>query len=90
MLRDVPNISDTFAKEGFDPSICNRVRDVNMYSWTRAALGIFILKMMMLIMLLCSFTYRLCFELIMLTLIMWLSEYMLPCCSYYLINMIHT
>jgi len=29
MLRDVSNISNTFAKEGFDPSIFNHVRDVN-------------------------------------------------------------
>jgi hypothetical protein len=29
MLRDVPNIFNAFAKEGFDPPICNRIRNVN-------------------------------------------------------------
>jgi hypothetical protein len=29
MLRDVLNISNAFAKEGFDPPICNRIRNVN-------------------------------------------------------------
>jgi hypothetical protein len=29
MLRDVPNISNAFVKEGFDPPICNHIRNVN-------------------------------------------------------------
>jgi hypothetical protein len=29
MLRDVPNISNAFDKEGFDPPICNHIRNVN-------------------------------------------------------------
>jgi hypothetical protein len=32
MLRDVLNISNAFAKEGFDPPICNRIRNVNSNS----------------------------------------------------------
>jgi hypothetical protein len=29
MLRDVPNILNAFHKEGFDPPICNHIRNVN-------------------------------------------------------------